>query len=366
MKSSLHTSGFLSQQQLEAYLNGTLDPSARSKVDQLLQDCELSKEAVAGYSAIPAAISDIAGLKKQIAAKSGMGVSKIWLNVLAGTAVAAIITATAIFLNSSGDKKTAEIPKNNLPVLPAPPASSEPVMVLTPQSEHFVNPDAKPEPVNYKTAAAKKDSASQVKPIAVSPQPIEVSDPPLIDVKPVVPAHPETGYNASIGYILDLKITEYEKYKDQHVTVAVPQLKGLSAQYESYDVDAGEYKEDTVRKIPAERYLRDGLKAFRDARYGRCIEKMEVLRKSNDKDLNAAFYMGVSYVKLEMFGKAIPLLDQILNATNNVFHEEARWYKAQALLGNGEKEAAKQLLTEIAAKEGFYQQKAKEMLTGLK
>lgn len=361
MKSSSHTSDFLSQQQLEAYLNGTLDPSAKSKVEELLNDCELSKEALAGYSAFPAAIGDIAGLKNQIAAKSGMGVSKIWLNVLAGTVAVAVIATAYYFLKPTEKNPVAEIPQTKTALVQNPPVNTEPAMVLTPQAEHFVNPESKPEsPATI--AAAKKDSAANKLTPENNPQSLPVSEPPVVEVKPVVPANPEPGYNASVGFILDLKITEYEKYKDQVVKVNVPQLRGLSAQYESYDVQSSEYVEDSVRKIPADFYLREGLKSFRDGRYGRCIEKMEVLRKNNANDLNAAFYMGVSYVKLEMHGKAIPLLDQILNSPNNVFHEEARWYKALALLGNGQTEAGNKLLNEIANADGFYQSKAKVML----
>lgn len=362
MNTSRHTHDFLSRQQLEAYLSGKLSPDEKSKVDRLLEDCELSKEALAGFTAVPGALGDIAAIEKAIAAKSGMAVSKPWLNILGGTVLTAVVAAAVYFLIPSDPAKKSGAPAQNQNVLPAPLVTHEPLATLNPAEEHFVNPEAKPEAPAPQKKTAGTDSSRKAQPITVNPQPIEVTDPPLIAVKPVVPAHPEPGYNASIGYILDLKITEFEKYRNKSVNINVPQLRGLSAQYESYDVQVSEQKEDTLRQIPVEHYLREGLKAFRDGRYGRCIEKMDVLRLNDANDLNAAFYTGVCYVKLEMYGKALPYLDLVLNSPNNVFHEEARWYKAQALLGNGDTDSAEALFKEIAAREGFYQEKAKAAL----
>lgn len=354
MKPSPH----ITQPELEAYLSGKLGPEAKAKVDELLGECELSREAVAGFTAVPGAIDDLPALKQQIAARSGMqSPKKIWLNTIAGITIVAAAVIAYVAWPSKQPAPAVATPTVEQPQEPVVAAASP--APLTPQSEHFVNPEAK-KPLAPRPHVVKKDSAAS-KTIALQPEPIEVDAPELLDTKPVVPQHPEIGYNASVGFVLDLKVTEFDTYYRQTIAVKEAPLPGVPAEFENEDSRGHEEKE-TVRQVPAEKFLVEGLQAFRDERYGRCIEKMEVLRKNNPEDLNAAFYMGISYVKLEMYGKALPLLDEVLNATNNVFHEEARWYKAQALLGMGNTEAAKALLSEIASKEGFYQQKAKALL----
>jgi hypothetical protein len=360
MKSSPPSGDHLTPQQLEDFLGRKLDLSARSKAEQLLEECELSREAVAGFSAVPGALAEIPALRQAIAEKSGLAAPKTWRWILSGAIVLAGIGLLAFFLWPVPQPQAAPLVSENIaaPVNTGTP----PAVSLNPQSEHFVNPEAKAQP--DKIVAAKTDSAiSHPAPVAVNPQDDEVPVADPEETKPVIPKKPEPGYNASVGFVLDLKVTEYDKlYKGVIVQKETP-LPGVPAQFEDKDSrDRAKDDAETVREIPKDKYLVEGLQAFRDERYGRCIEKMEQLRKNNPSDINAAFYMGVSYVKLEMYGKAIPYFDEILGATNNVFYEEARWYKAQALMGMGNREEGIKLLEEIAAQEGFYQAKAREML----
>jgi tetratricopeptide (TPR) repeat protein len=230
-----------------------------------------------------------------------------------------------------------------------------------------VNPEMTVAPKTIIAAGVVKDSTATKTNGALEPINAPGKELKRIDtflIHPVVPKNPEIGYNASIGYIMDLKVTEFEKYYRKMVEVDELEFTGVSAQFDNF---ASEQENDgeTVREVPAEQFLNEGLRAFHNGHYGKCIEKMEVLRKNNPSDLNAAFYMGVSYVKLEMYEKSIPFFDQVLNSPNNVFHEEANWYKALALIGNGNTEAAKKVLTEISQKDGFYKEKAAAKLQEL-
>lgn len=356
MNTSLHND-HLSPKELSDLLSGKLDAKSDARVKKLLNDCELSKEALAGFTAVPAAAADLASLNKQIAAKSGMSQTPLWMSVATITIGAALVVGMGYALWPR-EPETLEVP---LAYTVPPTASNElpPATVeLTPKAEHFVNPEAAPKPKATLSPGKPVDTVAAPKSPEVKQDPIAVKEPEQLEVKPVVPKKPEAGYNASVGFIQDLKVTEFEKYYRKTIEVRELPLKGVPAQFEDEDKFKKEGELETVRNVPAEQFLNDGLRAFHDGKYGRCIEKMEVLKKNNDKDLNATFYMGVSYVKLEMFGKAIRMFDEVLNASNNVFHEEAKWYKALALIGNGDDEAAKMLLTEIAAKDGFYKDKA--------
>ncbi len=365
MKSSLHTD-HLSPKELSDLLSGKLDAKSNERVKKLLNDCELSKEALAGFSAVPSAIGDLPDLKKQIATKAGIVKTPIWISVVTIAIGVSLVIGMGYVLwphdpeisqNNFEDKN---IPQNNLTT------ESAQSVGLTPKAEHFVNPEAKPKPKAMLSQGVVKDS-SVVKTSDGNHEAIPVLPEEKIDVKPTIPQHPEAGYNGSVGFIMDLKITEFEKYYRKTIKVREPILKGVPAQFEDEKKKAEDGNEsETVRNVPTEQFLNEGLRAFHDGKYGRCIEKMEILKKNNEKDLNATFYMGVSYVKLEMFEKAIGMLDEVINSSNNVFHEEAYWYKALALIGNGESDAAKKILVEIAGKDGFYRGKAVEKLKELK
>ena len=356
MKTSLHND-HLSQQELRDALRG----KSGARVKKLLDDCELSKEALAGFTAFPDAMNDMSSINKEIAKKSGMVQTPKWMSVVTIVIGIALVAGIGYALWPHEPEISQQPQIDMLPVY-SPPANS-PVVDLTPKEEHFVNPEAKVKPVATISQGKPVDSVG-TNPAETKQEPIAVEPVEKIEVKPVVPVHPEAGYNAPVGFIHDLKITEFDKYyRKATIEVREPALKGgVSAQFE----DEGKQKEDgeteTVRNIPAEKFLNDGLLAFHDGKYGRCIEKMEVLKKFNDKDLNATFYMAVSYFQLDMNAKAIAMFDEVLNAPNNVFHEEAKWYKALALIKNGQTDAAKTLLNEIAAKDGFYKEKAIEKL----
>ncbi|MBI3510909.1 MAG: hypothetical protein HY064_09595 [Bacteroidetes bacterium] len=350
----------LSEEELKNVLSGKND----AHVKKLLDDCELSRDAIEGYQVVPGAIAELPSLQKKIAARSGMSGASFFMNTIFIAAIAIIIGLPAYFFwprnnSSSATSPSSTVVQNNIPEKNSPGVAP----VLTPQSEHFVNPDAKPVP-EIKPVVAKKDSSGKYSAATIDNSDEDI--PQLLEQKPVIPSHPEGSYNASVGFIFDLKITEFEKYDHEKIPAKELNFTGVAAAYEDSIAQKEDLKlTEAPREVSAEKFLDEGLLAFYDGHYGLCITKMDVLRKNDPNDLNAAFYSGVSYVKLEMFAKAIPYFDAVLNSPNNVFHEEAKWYKAQALLGLGEKETAKILLGEIVSGNGFYSEKAAGLLKKL-
>lgn len=360
----------LTAEQLEAFLEGKLSPDETKRVQHLLDDCELSKEALEGYSIVPGAFADVPALKKSIAAKSGMasllgGQALSWmtigLSVVGIGIVAALIT---VFYPTDEPVVVAEQkPQSQSYTLTVP----APENTLSPNGDHFVNPEAEVVAVNIpkNTVTSTGDTITKVDFSTEVLQPIRLDEnrQPLIDTVPVVPKVVKSeAYNAQVGFILDLKVTGFDAYyMNEVIEEKDVMLTGTPAQFDN-DIEMKQTnpdQEDHMRKIPADKVLRDGLLAFRDSRYGKCIGKMEMLLDHNPNDINALFYSAVSYVKLEMYSKAIPLLDQILQDPNNVFDEEALWYKALALEGNGDTQAAQILFKQISDKGGFYAEQAK-------
>lgn len=351
----------LSAEQLEAYLENKLSPEEMTRVQHLLDDSELSREALEGYAAVPGAFADVEEIRKAIAKKSGMTVN--WGIISLGVvAIAAISLLLTIFY-----------PEDKAPVAERTDATVDytvsipvPENTLSPAEDHFVNPEANVMQITIPTnEIATGDTTYEMNypEKIIAPIPVDDKKQLIIDSVPVVPKKVEKTYNAQVGFIVDLKVTEYDKYYATPIEVKELPLTGVPAQYEDDHGMTRDYEEEeTVKLVPADQFLREGLIAFRDARYGKCISKMEVLLEHNPDDINALFYTAVSYVKLEMYSKAIPLLDKIILAENNVFDEEAEWYKALALEGNGDSGTSQSLFRKIADEGGFYSKQAANKL----
>lgn len=358
-----HTST-LTAEQLEAFLEGKLSPDETARVQHLLDDCELSKEALEGYALVPGAFADVDALKRSIAKKSGM-TSMNWSTIVLGiVAIAGLSAFLTIFFGEDPLPETKVTQTNE--IVPDNSIAPAPANMLSPSQDHFVNPEAKVIAVVKQNIESKSDTAADanIQNVTIMPIPVEDQQHLIVDsARPVTTIVKEVQFNAQVGFLLDLKITEFDKYYlTETIEVRELPLTGTSADKENKD-DIGEPgDEETIRSVPADQFLREGLIAFRDARYGKCISKMDVLLKNNPNDINALFYSAISYVKLEMYSKAIPLLDKIIADPNNVFDEEAEWYKALALEGNGDSSAAIELFRKIAAGNGFYSKQASSRL----
>jgi hypothetical protein len=360
----------LSAALLHDYVHNRLGPEERQRVERLLGNDELAATAAAGFAAFPDALADVTALQAEIAARSGLSggsaaASKSWLNWLAGGAGVAVVVVAAIAFWPHTEK-----PKATPPVVAAKPAATTPAempqeIVLNPATDNFVNPQANP--VVARPIAAQPTSAppAETQPATAPP---EIQLPAATVIQPPQTTPPaeeklrEPVYNFPIRYILDLKITDFDRLYNRPLKTQKLRMTGTPANEDERRTEGGR-EEDYV--IMADQVLREGLEAFRTQRYGRCISKFEVLLKNSPDDVNARFYMAVSYIKLEMHSKALPLLDAVIAAENNAFHEEAEWYKALALIGNGDTEQAETLLKKIAAGNTFYSKQAAEKLKTL-
>ncbi|GAB4133773.1 MAG: hypothetical protein Fur0041_06280 [Bacteroidia bacterium] len=346
----------LSAEQLEAYVSGKISGKEKQQMDRMLQESELSREALEGYLLMPEATADLQELKNEIASRTANG--KGFTRGMAGAVIVVVaVLSIAAYLILPEEKQQPALPA----VTESLPVQKPDQEVLSSREDHFVNPAVKEIAVKEQKPAEVRTENGKENAAAPENAQLPSITAEQIPVTPVVPEHPEPSYNAQIGYVLDLKVTDFDKYYKTTVEVREPELTGVPAEFEDKNAERS-VPAETVRMIPAEVFLREGLQAFIDGRYGRCISKMEVLLNENKDDVNAMFYSGLSYYKLEMHQKAILLFEKVLASANNVFHEEARWYLALTLDANGEKEAAQKLYQQIEAGKGFYSSKAKEKI----
>jgi hypothetical protein len=341
----------LSAQTLQAFLDGSLPPEQQGAVQRLLNDCELNREALAGYTLFPEAFADVSGLQQQFKVPSTPAVSP-WTWLATG---AFVLTALGWWWSSDSEKP---VPVNETKVA-APIMLQSPQVVLSPQEEHFVNPEAKTIKVQLPAVVVTPETPTVDQRITTT----EILPPLTITLdntvpQPQAPLQPSAQQN--IGYIYDLKVSDFDKYYRGSIEVSSIEPGGTPAVYEQ-KTDRTDVIAPTTRSIPAEEYLRKGLKAFRDEKYQRCVNAMTVLYEHNPKDINAQFYLGLSYFNLDQYAMALKKFDELLAGGTHAFTEEAEWYRALTLERQGKKEA-QEAFAKIAQGQGFYAKKAQGKL----
>jgi tetratricopeptide (TPR) repeat protein len=78
------------------------------------------------------------------------------------------------------------------------------------------------------------------------------------------------------------------------------------------------------------------------------------------------YYLGISYIETHQFLEAKNAFHKITQKENNLFTEQAEWYKGLCLLKLKELPEAIELFTSISMSSSIYNQNAKEILKELK
>ncbi len=100
--------------------------------------------------------------------------------------------------------------------------------------------------------------------------------------------------------------------------------------------------------------------------YKKAIELYDKALKTESEKYVFHFYKGASLQNLNNFKEAIPEYTEVINHGNNLFIEEAEWNKSLCYLKLGEIDKAKQQLTAIVSRNGYYENDAKAVLKKLR
>ena len=149
--------------------------------------------------------------------------------------------------------------------------------------------------------------------------------------------------NAPVIYLYNLKITEYPKL------------------YYQTDGNALVLKDTTAPKL-----ISVAMKNFMASKFDVTIKRLKPLLSINNDDPNALFYTGAAYYYQKNYPQALIMLNRIGNLSNNIFKQEAYWYKALCFIDLQKNDEAKTLLQHIADAQGFYASQAKQRLASLK
>ncbi len=108
--------------------------------------------------------------------------------------------------------------------------------------------------------------------------------------------------------------------------------------------------------------LREALNLYSNAQYQDAIEIF--IKHQNNVISN--FYIGLSYIETNNFEKAIKAFQTVLDHNDNLFIEQAEWYKALCLIKLNQTEKATELLQIIKKSNSLFNEQAGEVLTAIK
>jgi tetratricopeptide (TPR) repeat protein len=109
-------------------------------------------------------------------------------------------------------------------------------------------------------------------------------------------------------------------------------------------------------------YLEEANILFANGEYKKAISLYDEAISKSSEDYVYRFYKGASFQNLEKFEMAIPEYSKVIEHGDNMFIEEAEWFKSLCYIGMGEKKKAKEQLLAIIERKGFYEQDAKAVL----
>lgn len=149
-------------------------------------------------------------------------------------------------------------------------------------------------------------------------------------------------------------------------TGASPSDRLYAEYYETYKDDLSiQFRNGDDRALPQKNLLPEGLEAYREGAYAKCIPLLESFLSENPDNLIARYYLGMACMEEENWAGAETHLSGVQSARLE-YWEESTWYLALLYTRSQRKEEAREALQSlIGAKSGRYYEKAEKLLSKL-
>ncbi|WP_297089566.1 tetratricopeptide repeat protein [uncultured Draconibacterium sp.] len=105
---------------------------------------------------------------------------------------------------------------------------------------------------------------------------------------------------------------------------------------------------------------------YQNEQFQEVVNLLDEATIAADEQFVTQFYKGLSYQNLDEFTKAVNAYEQVIEHGNNLFIEEAEWYKALCYLKMDNKQEARNELLAVIERKGHFENDAKAILRKLK
>ncbi|MBL4703314.1 MAG: tetratricopeptide repeat protein [Flavobacteriales bacterium] len=376
----------VSQQQMEAYLDGKLTPSEMHEIELKLDANDMSTEALEGFQAHPEALAGLEQVRTDFRKK--LAKKKTWTQshtLVAAVAVAVIVLGGAFFASSykpayidanvaqnNNDSTNGTGPEQVLIVI------SEPVLIT--EEIEFELDEAKELPQDQQLTSDQIEYHQPITVMAPLSMPVEQLDSlvqkaitleplePLIKEMPdaITPAKVVKS-NIKVLYLHQFLVVDYTNLYSDGIEKKILDASGngTPANFANKDDRGNEIHNDPIYKttyIPYIDFLRDAQLNYKKNKYKTALKDYHKILKQHPKDVNALFYGGLCYYNLNKQERAIQYFENVVNNSVNTFHPEGEFYKALSLRALGKLGKGNGLLLRIAEEGGFYAEQARDIL----
>ena len=114
--------------------------------------------------------------------------------------------------------------------------------------------------------------------------------------------------------------------------------------------------------VTIDQILQEALIKYDNQQYREAVILFEKVLDSDSELIPAQLYAGISYMEIKKYSQAETSFNKVINHNDNLFIEQAEWYIGFCYLMTERKEKAIKQFSKIAAEDGFYRDKAKNIL----
>ena len=109
-----------------------------------------------------------------------------------------------------------------------------------------------------------------------------------------------------------------------------------------------------------------GIDFYNEKNYQGALDKFKIILNENPEHPMCNFYSGLCFQQLGEYDKAIQSFQDVIDERDNLFIEQAQWYKALSQLQVNDLKKAYQSFNLIVKNKGYYSKEAKEIIKKLK
>lgn len=109
-----------------------------------------------------------------------------------------------------------------------------------------------------------------------------------------------------------------------------------------------------------------GIDLYNEKNYVQALDRFKIILNKNPDHPICNFYSGLCYQQIGNYTKAITSYQNVIDEKDNLFVEQAEWYKALALLQINDLKNAYQSFNQIVKNNGYYHKDAKDIIKNLR
>jgi tetratricopeptide (TPR) repeat protein len=164
-------------------------------------------------------------------------------------------------------------------------------------------------------------------------------------------------------YINDFKVVDYRfenRSNQKNYTIPTNRFEEFS---NKTNLNAENLRNKTSSNYIT--FLNQALLKYQNKDFYEAIADFEIILNQYPDDINALFYMGMSYFELNMNNEALAMIKRVSDNEINTFKEEADWYTSLIYREEKQYAQAESLLNEIVNNNGYYGAQAARELSKL-